>query len=158
MAFYLMEGILDTIKAYLDSDMAAKISALNTEYGDSLLDDFYAIEAHQIHPVQGYPILEIIGQNMEIIRQSSTLIDAEYDILFRITALQQNDPEKISQKIMRYARAVVELMEKDTSASQFTSGYSTVKKINFSPVFEYPEHSFVAGGEVEVTVRKQDTK
>lgn len=111
MTLALLERAVTQLDIYLEANIAAKIAALNTEYGDSLLvamKHWYVGQFPRALPE--YPCCALVGEEWEALEESSL----NFRVANRITIVVfvgEDDEQVRFQKLCRYARAIVELCE-----------------------------------------------
>jgi len=119
MTLALLEAAVDVLDTYLETNMAAELDTLDTEYGDFSLDDIQNWYIGQFpQAIPEYPSCAIIGEEWEAKDQSS----ANFTVANRITIVVfvgDDNEETRFKKLCRYARAIVELCE----AGDSTMGY-----------------------------------
>ena len=119
MTLVLLEGAVSELKSYLSDNMAAKLDALDTEYGDFTLDDISTWYTGAIPTaLPEYPSAAVVGEEWEAEEQRSLNLLVMNTISVVIFV---GDPDEATRfkKLARYARAVVELLQ----AGEATYGY-----------------------------------
>ena len=125
MALTLAEGLVNAIKTYLDANMAAKLTALDAEYGDGIsletaVATYKGIKSLQLIP--NYPVLFIISPNQTVhVRAAYSATDVEINSLPTVAVgvvVVDPDNEVLQLRLYRYGRALVELLMEASGARQ----------------------------------------
>ena len=153
MALVLMEATIDAIKDYLETNMAAKIAALNTEYGDFTLDGIQAYYIAELAAIPEQPAILILGDKTDVEREADNYLKGRHTVSVVVVATDQ-DAEQLRRKLYRYVRAVVELLREARSSVGW--GYIiNFDSFEFSPMFG-KGHSFLQDARVLVHLNKTD--
>ena len=163
MALKLAEGLVDEVKAYLSTNLAAKLAALNTEYGDDItLDDAaaYYVGEKSLATIPEYPAVFIVAEQTTVESWQATFTDASHRFMIVAFILDQ-DTEALGRKLYRYGRAFWELLVEARGDGSLT--YHLVEEpieLDFTPVqkLNLEEETFVAGLQLTASARKQETK
>ena len=118
------EGIMDEVETVFKANMAAKLTALNTEKGDSLLIAFetaawfkYRLPGQKIMPNYPVAILQYLTgtPTVQIKGGSSIGYNIAIDVIIQVSNTENDD-----RKLMRYQRAIIEIL-KENLTSCFTA-------------------------------------
>ena len=162
MALTLAEGLVDEVDTYIQANIAAKLSALDTEYGDGItlaVPAAYHIAEKALKSIQTYPVLYILVEATEFDAYTPDNVDAAHDLVVGVIALDQDD-ENLQRRLYRYARAVWELLvEAEFAAgSNFNLAIGGTARIDFSPLFSDAESRYIGDAAVRVRTRMLETK
>ena|SRR3972149_3322389 len=161
MALTLAEGLVNAIKTYLDDNMAAKVGALNTEYGDGItltatVATYKGIKS--LKAIPNYPALFIISPSETIRpRAAHSAVEFEINAFVRIAVgilVIEQDSEKLQLRLYRYGRALIEML---MEAARDLNGWNLATDEDWSldmesaPFSDGGQSAFV--GEVAVEVR-----
>ena len=125
VALTLAEGLVNAIKAYLEANMAAKLTALDAEYADGIsletaVATYKGIKSLKLIP--GYPVLFIISPNQTVhVRAAYSATDVEVNSLPTVAVgvvVVDVDNEVLQLRLYRYGRALVELLMEASGARQ----------------------------------------
>lgn len=160
MAWTMVEGIINALNMYLQTNLPAKITALNTEYDDTYtLADVVAFYVGQkdMDQVPQFPALFILGGDANVAGFNGTYTDAEYEIAVSIMIMDQ-DAEAIQRRLYRYVRAVWECIV-DAHAALSLNG----ARIIGNPVLGYSDtfgstSQYIAEGHVVFKSRNQENR
>ena len=118
------EGIMDEVETVFKANMAAKLTALNTEKGDSLLVAFaaeawfkYRLPGQKIMPNYPVAFLQYLTDTPAVVIKGSSSIG--YNIAIDVI-IQASNTEDDDRKLMRYQRAIIEIL-KENLTSCFTA-------------------------------------
>ena len=116
MTFAMAEGLVNAINAYLAANISAKLTALNTEYADSIT--LLAPTATYKGPkslttIPEYPVLYIISTTQSLrpwqVSGTSAVSENKPRVYVGIVVLD-SVWENLHLRLYRYARAIVELL------------------------------------------------
>jgi len=110
MTLALLEGAIDALSAYVQANMAAKVTELNTRYGDSLLVEpvkYYDGSLPASTPSQ--PSMAFHGEDWMPNEQRLANLYVANDITI-VVFVGDNDVEKRFRKLCRYALGLTELL------------------------------------------------
>lgn len=111
MTLGLLEACITALNTYLQANMATKLTALNTEYGDSLLVTPKAYYYGAIPTeIPEYPSCGIIGEAWDVEAQREVNLQVKNFVTI-VFFVGDADGERRFKKLCRYARACVELLE-----------------------------------------------
>jgi len=116
MTLGLLEAAVDALDTYFQTNMAAKVTALNTEYGDSLLVapvNYYQGQFPRALPE--YPSMVFAGEAWNPEEQRGVNIHVA-NIITIVVFVGDNDEEQRWRKLCRYARLIVELLNDGESS------------------------------------------
>lgn len=154
MALVLIEAAIDAVKDYLNTNMTAKITALNTEYGDFTLDsikDYYIAELSEI-PEQ--PAILVLADSTSVEREGDNYVRGSHHMTIVVVATDQ-DAEQLRRRLYRYVRAIVELLREARSSEGW--GYVIVfDSFDFGPIYT-DQSSFMQDARVILHLNKTDT-
>lgn len=107
----LIETCIDDLVTRLTATMAAKLTALNTEYGDFTLDDIVTYSKSELIEVEKFPTCEVVGLATTILSEDYAMATFRHDIGIIITVSDDTNPGRLREKVYRYARAVYEILD-----------------------------------------------
>lgn len=153
MTLGLLEAAVSALKDYLDKNMRAKLSALDTEYGDVVLDNIANwYEGALPQEMPGYPSICLHGEAWEPEEQRglNLLVANSINIIIFV-----GDPDEAVRfkKLCRYARAVVELLQE----GEETYGYEHVLKGRIEPSDSLATPPFLQAIVVPVSLKKLES-
>ena len=121
MTLALLEAAVDALYSYLNANMADKLDALDTEYGDFTLDDIKAWYKGALPhaSLPEYPSICLLGESWEANDQLSTDLEVHNHITVIIFVGDDNEEVRF-RKLCRYARAVVELLNSGEASYGYT--------------------------------------
>ena len=159
MSLTLAEGVVTKLKTYLTTNLATKLTALNTEYNDGItlvdMATWYLGEP-SIQSVQAWPAGVIMAEDVEITRWTSSFTDALYNVTIVVLVLDQ-DTETLRKMLYRYIRAVWEVvLASESSISPFHIA-GGIPRFSFSPVFTNNSALYVSDAALTVQLRAQET-
>lgn len=141
MTLALIEGAVDALSTYLQANISAKVTELNSRYGDSvtLIDpiDWY-IGAYP-HSMPANPSVALVG--MGWIPEEGGQRKANIDVLSRVDIavfVGDNEIEARFRKLARYALGMVEMLK----AGKGDMGYSRVMlagEVALSEIMDTPD-------------------
>ena len=162
MALKLAEGLIDEVKAYLSANLAAKLTALDAEYGDGIVllnAAAYYVGEKSLTTIPEYPAFFILAEQTTIENWQATFTDASHRLIIGAFILDQ-EGETLGRRIYRYGRAVWELLMEARGAGSLS--YHLVDEpiiLDFTPIERLgKEGSFIAGLQLTASARKQETK
>lgn len=150
----LTEELVNQVKSILSANMAAKIAALNTEYGDSLLEvpKTYSIVEKGLENIQEFPAVFVLADSHvwqdESRNQESGL--AHHKILILIGVMEQNE-DNLMKKLMRLLRATIEILTANTTLSG-TALEVDFDRAEYLPMLRSREDVFLKDVFLEITV------
>jgi hypothetical protein len=149
MAMTLIEGVITSLKTNLSTNMAAKVTALNAEYADSItLANIAAWYIAEQASVQEYPSVFILGdRSVPEEGQKLTSITVKHEITLTVLATDQNT-EALKQRLYRYVRALAEVLN---TAAPTLSLIINFDEMQYSPIFA-KEGNFLSDATLRVTV------
>lgn len=158
MAWKLAEQLVNEAIAYLDANDDAKVTALNTEYGDSLLEKpvIWSNSEKALKSVANWPVGVVLVEDSNYHWQGPS-ITAGHTLIVGIL-MKDQDTDKLRKKGYRYARMIVELL---AESNGFTSKYQLgagETEIIFSPLFEEEDSDFTADVHVSMNVSLEEIK
>lgn len=112
MALSLAEGLVDTLKNYIEGNLPAKLNTLDGAYGDSIeLRDTVATYAgvKSLKSIQSYPVLYIISPNQRFRARSTSGGHSNPSVAIGVVETDQ-DSEMLQRRLYRYGRALLELL------------------------------------------------
>ncbi len=135
MALTLIEGSVVAVKDYLETNMAAKLDALDTEYADGIaLTDIVAYYLAETLAVPDMPAIYVLGDRTEIESESPGHIKAAHYIT---VAVLVTDPvnETLRKRLYRHIRAIIELLREARSDAAFVAKAIVFDSCEFSPMY-----------------------
>lgn len=110
MTLLLLEGAVDALSAHVQDGMAAKVTELNTRYGDSLLDDIAAYYDGSI-PLSAPEVPSVVfhGESWTPKEQrlANLMLSNEISVLVFVG---DDNVENRFRKLCRYALGLAELL------------------------------------------------
>jgi len=150
MAFLLIEKVVDDFKDYLDTNMPAKLDALEVEYADSItLNDIKAYYISEEKSIPEYPSIFILGDNVMPTQQGSSWINGQFNFTIACITIDQNS-QTLRRKLYRYMRAIAELVKTYQPANKVDIG-----DIEYSPIYGNDD-AFLSDARITVTVIKTE--
>jgi hypothetical protein len=153
MTLELIEGAVDALKGYLETNFAAKVTALNAGYGDDIeIADMKAWYVAMMPRIPEYPAGVILGKEGDPEGEGEGWLKAQHEIDI-IAVAKDADTEELQRKLYRYIRAVIELAK----SSRDTIGYQVnIGPWDFSDVYA-AQSSFLGGAKLTVFLKKYET-
>jgi hypothetical protein len=110
-----IEQLLYKIKGLLAAGLPAKVLAINTEKGDTLLSEIpsgqYFVENEAFSKIPQYPAILILGTRTEIDPDQYGRVGIlAHDVLIVVDVEDRVSAEQAFQTVARYGRAVVEIL------------------------------------------------
>jgi len=136
MTLKLLEEAIDALADYIKDNLEAKITALNTEYDDSLLTIPKAYYLGNVpDEIPEYPSICLQGDGFTLESQTAYTLENDYTVNIFVYVGDQ-DAETRFRKLCRYARAIVELL----NSGEATYGYTHFinDKISISDTLSSP--------------------
>lgn len=158
MAQKLIEGVIDAAVTYLTANMAAKLNALDTLYGDSIvLDDIAAFHKSQlsIESIEKFPIVVVDSDASEMLKWDNTWTDANHTVTFDVLVSDQ-DTETLAKRVRRHLQAVWEVLIDGVWAEQIAHLDGERPRVAYTSVFTDPSNNYLAGARLTVTFRKDE--
>jgi hypothetical protein len=108
----LAEGLVGELKAHIETNLGAKLTALNTEYGDGItLEDrkvtYLGIKS--LASVPQFPALYVISGTQRFNAWTEESGESKPEVSVGIL-VEDQDRERLQKRLYRYGRALVELM------------------------------------------------
>jgi len=128
----LIEKVVDDLNTYLTANMAAKLTALNTEYSDGItLVDIKTYYIAEVQAIPEYPSIFLLGDNVEVLSEGGSWLKSgnNLDIIVFV-----GDPNTttLRRRIYRYIRALIELLV----AARTSQGWAVnFKGVELSPMY-----------------------
>jgi hypothetical protein len=120
MTLSLLEGAISAVRDYLETNIAAKLNALDTEYGDFVLDDVKRwYEGNLPAATPEAPSVALLGVGWKTDERTNEKLYLR-NLVSVIVMVGDDDEQRRFAKLCRYARAVVELL----IAGETTYGYA----------------------------------
>ena len=109
MTLTLLEGAVDAISDYIQANMSTKVAALNTRYGDSLLDDIVTYYVGSL-PLSTPEVPSVAFHAMNWMPGEQRLANLEVtNSIDVITFVGDDNITNRFRKLARYGMAIVEL-------------------------------------------------
>lgn len=144
MTLGLLEAAVTALDTYIQAQFDAKVTALNTEYGDSLLSNMKTYYYGALpKAIPEYPCCAIIGESWEAIEQRGVNIHVQNNIVVVIFVADDNEETRF-KKLCRYARGVVEML--DTGETSYGYEHFIAGEIALSEIFTGAEPFIQAVG------------
>jgi len=153
MALVLLEGAVTAIDTYIKANIAAKVAALNTEYGDTLLTVFKAYYLGNVpDEIPEYPSLCYQGDNWAPEKQTKYNLEVADNIILWVYVGDQDAAIRF-KKLCRYARALVELL--NTGEASYGYSHYLSGKIQLTDTIRSP--SFLQAIQIPIIVKKGES-
>jgi hypothetical protein len=151
-----MEAVLTAVESTLSSNMNAKITALNAEYGDGIsCSNITTYEWYKKNfAAQDYPVCVLDAvQSLPDERYTDGAVERHGVIVF--VAETDSNAENLIKKIMRYARAVKEILTTNYALGgvSHSVGYMGTE---YSPTFTDKERKYLKAVAIEFEVYKEE--
>lgn len=156
MALTLMEGSVNAVKDYLETNMGAKLDDLDTEYGDITLADIVAYYLAETLAVPGMPAIYVLGDRTEIEVDGPTHIKGAHYISVAVLVTDP-DNETLRKRLYRYVRAIIELMREARNDATFENAGIVFDSCEFSPMYGRAG-TFLQDARVELHLTKIETE
>lgn len=161
MAWTMVEALVDAMKTYLNTNLPAKLDALDTEYTDTIvLDDIvnYYVGQRSAESVPEYPACFILATDTTIGYWNNSTNEATHEVAISVLVLDP-DAEVLQRKVYRYARAIWETLVSAHFAGSL-SGFKIIGSpaIGFSPTLVNPDTTYLAECQVIVTAHLQESR
>lgn len=157
MSLTLMEGSINAVKNYLDTNMAAKLDLLDAEYADSItLDDIKTYYLAETLAIPELPAIYVLGDRTEIEADGPTHVKGAHYISVAILVGDASN-EVLRKRLYRYMRAVVELLRAARSDATFENAGLVFDTVEFSPMYGTPD-AFIQDARVEFHLTKIETE
>lgn len=151
--FKLVEKAVTDVKAYLQTNLPAKLDALDTEYADGImLDDIKAFYIAE-QDVPETPALFVLASSSNLTERGH---DDRFDPRHRMTVgvmVNEQDTEKLRKRIYRYIRAIIELLHQGEDSAGLPYVFD-LENANYSSIFVDRDNRFIADGQVEFVAIK----
>ncbi len=134
MTLKLMEGAVGAAKTYLSAGMAAKLTALNTEYSDGItLANVKTWYTAEVSAVPEYPAGFILAESGTILGEGNGWVKSAHAMTIAFLIGDAN-AETLRTRLYRYIRAAIELLIEARSSAGwlYVINFDT---ITFSPMF-----------------------
>jgi hypothetical protein len=135
MTLKMAEGAVAALVTYLGTNFAAKVAALNTEYGDTLLTMPASFNTTEILEAEAFPVIEVLCDRTRIHAIGGGYIGTTHPITIICTVMDDSDSgeEKanLRKQVYRYARAIIELLRTAETAGGFTDGAGATYQIRW---------------------------
>lgn len=152
MSFLLMEKVVDDFKDYLNTNMPAKLDALEVEYADSItLDDIKAYYISEEKSIPEYPAIFILGDNVTPTQQGATWFNGPFAVTIACITIDQSS-QTLKRKLYRYLRAIAELGKACQTA---LSVKVDIGDIEYSPIYGNDD-AFLSDARIMIRVTKTE--
>ncbi len=134
MTIALMESAIDSVKDYLNTNMPAKLDALDAEYDDGIaLVDIKAYYKAEVLALPEYPAIFVLGDWTDITADGPTHMQAPHHISV-IILMGDQDTEILRKRLYRYVRAIVEVLRAGRATGSI--GHAMVfDRLEYSPMY-----------------------
>lgn len=157
MTLTLMEGSVNAIKDYLNTNMGAKLDALDTEYGDSItLTDIAAYYLAETLAVPATPAIYVLGDRTDIEVDGPTHIKGSHYITVAVLVTDTVN-ETLRKRLYRHIRAIIELMREARDDATFENAGIVFDSCEFSPMYGRAG-TFLQDARVELHLTKIETE
>jgi hypothetical protein len=149
----LLEGAIDALDAYVEANMAAKITAINAQYGDSLLETpkgYYLGNVPQELPES--PSICFQGEDWNPEMQNLYRLQVSNDINIFVY-VGDTDPTQRFRKLSRWAQALAEMLNEGEASYGFTHSYRG--RVALSDTLRSP--SFLQAVMMPVSLKKTES-
>lgn len=154
MTLELLEGAVNALSDYLQTNMAAKVTELNTRYGDdyelSNIDTWYVGSLPLSVPE--YPSVVIQGVNWTPSMQRQANVDGTSRVDL-VVFVGDNDLEARFRRLCRYGLALIELCHEDERSIGYIVGVSGA--VALTDAIDTP--TFLQGIIVPISMGKGET-
>jgi len=131
MTLALIEGAIDAVKGYLETNIVAKLDILDAEYGDFALDDIKGWYIAEQPSIPEYPSVFVLGDTTAIIGEGAGWMQASHTLSI-ICFVGDQDTAQLRRKLYRYIRAMIELLIR----ARTVLGYViTFDRVDFTPMY-----------------------
>ena len=153
MAWTLAEGLVDEIVVFMNTNIGAKLDAIDTEIADSIvLADPEIIERSEkrLDGIEKFPIMIIMVDDTTIPEWTGVEVWGFHSLVMGMI-VSDDDPTDLKRRLYRYGRAIFELIgdAHNDGGVNFELGVGE-STIDFSPLFSTPESRYI--GDVTVSV------
>lgn len=157
----MVEALVDAIKSYLNTNLPAKLDALDTEYTDTIvLDDIvtYYVGQRSAESVPEYPACFILATETAIGYWNNAVSEGAHELAISVLVLDA-DAEVLQRKVYRYARAVWETLVSAHFAGSL-SGFRIIgqPRIGFSPTLVNPDTMYLAECQIIINGHLQESR
>jgi len=151
-----MEAALTAVESTLSSNMSAKITALNAEYGDGIAcSNITTYEWYKKNfAAQDYPVCVLDAVQSLPEEQYIGAISEKHGVIVFV-AETGSDAENLIKKIMRYARAVREILISNHTLGGVSHSVGIVRT-EYSPTFTDKERKYLKAVAIEIEVYKEE--
>lgn len=161
MSWTLAEGAVNSLKTYFENNAAAKLSALQTEYGDGILlpkPVSWETAEKVFSSVSQFPLAVILVPDTSVPQWTGVEVLGTHNVVVAVVLMEQ-DSDKLQKKLYRYGRMLLELLSDahgDPSVT-FHVGVGEVT-LEFSPLFTDPQSRFVADVRMNAELVLKETR
>ena len=135
MALTLMEGTIDAVESYLNTNMAAKLDTLDSEYNDGItLDDIQTYYKAETLAVPELPSIYVIGNRTVPEAEGPTYLKAAHYMTIAVMVGDANT-ETLRKRLYRHIRAIVEVLRAARDDATFVSKAVVFDTFEFSPMY-----------------------
>ena len=157
MALTLMEGSIDAVKDYLNTNLGAKLAALDAEYDDGItLADIQAYYTAETMAIPELPAIYVLGDRTEPAAEGPSYIKAVHYITVAVLVTDANN-ETLRKKLYRNIRAIIELLREARSDATFENAAIVFDSCEFSPMYGQSD-TFLQDARVELHLTKLETE
>ena len=165
MTWTLGEGLATTLLAKLQSDMAAKLGALNTEYattpedGNVLPDvQLWLTSEQELQRIHSMPAVFVLADQATFHTTRSSLT-IEPEVSVRIGILVEDvEPDRLRLRAYRYGRAVAEIITDALVARTLDEWTpSTEMTLEYSPILAH-NSAFIIDATLSATFTKSEDR
>lgn len=161
MAWTMVEALVDAIKAYMTTNLPAKLDALDTEYTDTIvLDDVvtWYVGQKSVESIPEYPAAFVLANDSNVEYWNATVSNGLHRVAISVIVLDA-DPEVLQRKCYRYARAIWETLV----SAHFAGSLSGFKiygspEIGFSPTFVNADTTYLGECQLLISAQLQETR
>ena len=154
MTLTLIEGAIDALYAYLEANMAGKVTVLNARYADVyVLENIKAwYRGNFPHSLPEHPSIVLEGASWTPRMQKST--DLYGNCVINVVVLYGSDePEKRFRLLSRYAIGIIELLNAGEASMGYT--FKFVAPVTISDTLATPQ--FLQGVTVPIALEKMES-
>lgn len=160
MAFTGIEGAINAVSTFIQTNIAAKLAALDTEYADSitLAEPLgYFVGEGSLESIAGWPAVFVLGDATTAdMLPGRTELDGVHAMRIGIMVIDQN-AETLRRRIYRYIRAFIELI-RDAKAAGSLAGFQPIDTFNasYASVFQ-EDQAFSQSAQLSFAMQQVET-
>lgn len=157
MALTLMEGSINVVKDYLNTNMEAKLGALDVEYDDGItLADIAAYYLSETPAVPAMPAVYVLGDRTEVEAEGPGHMKTAHYMTVAVLVTDAGN-ETLRKRLYRHIRAIVELLREARDDDTFTGKAIVLDGCEFSPMYG-KAGAFLQDARVELHIAAIETE